>query len=318
LQSVTMDDGDNSAKVWETVCSPLAGTITGKFLSDGTASISKIDLPAGAKGKLTDYLDNTTLTTVSKGSSDTKLKFTMQLKNPIPTGSKLYFVVTKSSSSGGKGPTVKSMEYTYEVTYTLPDPAKKPSTTLSTKSCKEKSTTVATPTFEPEPSDFKAWGKVEIKDATKDNTIYFTDDGKTPTDKSTKYDDPIEVSKETTIKAIATAKGLSDSEVATGEFKVTKEKPAPTPQIAPKAGAVKKGTKVTITDSDKKAVIRYTTNGDTPTSKSTKYDEKNKFSITISAKTTIKAIAIVEGSPDSEVAEATYTLSPSTRPKPRK
>lgn len=53
------------------------------------------------------------------------------------------------------------------------------------------------------------------------------------------------------------------------------------------------------------ASIYYTTNGDTPTAESTAYDSTNK--ITLSATTTIKAIAVKEGMTASDVATKAYT-----------
>ncbi|MBR0025317.1 MAG: chitobiase/beta-hexosaminidase C-terminal domain-containing protein [Muribaculaceae bacterium] len=53
------------------------------------------------------------------------------------------------------------------------------------------------------------------------------------------------------------------------------------------------------------ASIYYTTNGDTPTAESSAYDSTNK--ITLSATTTIKAIAVKEGMTASDVATKAYT-----------
>ena len=78
-----------------------------------------------------------------------------------------------------------------------------------------------------------------------------------------------------------------------------------TPQIFPASGTVTSGTKVTLACSTNGATIYYTTDGTTPSSSSTEYTAQ----ITISATTTIKAIAIKDGMNDSSVISATYTVS---------
>ncbi|MBO7067886.1 MAG: chitobiase/beta-hexosaminidase C-terminal domain-containing protein [Bacteroidaceae bacterium] len=80
-----------------------------------------------------------------------------------------------------------------------------------------------------------------------------------------------------------------------------------TPSISPASGAVASGTKVTITCATEGASIYYTTDGSTPTSSSTAYNPASKPTIT--AATTVKAIAVKDGLTDSEVASASYTIA---------
>ena len=85
------------------------------------------------------------------------------------------------------------------------------------------------------------------------------------------------------------------------------------PTFYPEAGGVASGTEITISDLHTTATIYYTTNGDTPTTSSTKYNSENKPVIT--AATTIKAIAVKEGYTSSDVVTASYTiLSPAATP----
>lgn len=71
-----------------------------------------------------------------------------------------------------------------------------------------------------------------------------------------------------------------------------------------KSGAVANPTSVTLTTTTPNATIYYTTNGDTPTAKSTKYSA----AISITKATTIKAIAVAAGQFPSNVATFEYTI----------
>jgi hypothetical protein len=81
---------------------------------------------------------------------------------------------------------------------------------------------------------------------------------------------------------------------------------AATPPQRP-AGAVDVGTAITLTTTTPGAEIFYTVNGDTPTAASTKYEDSSKPTIT--ANTTIKAIAVKDGMTNSDVLEAAYTVN---------
>lgn len=78
-----------------------------------------------------------------------------------------------------------------------------------------------------------------------------------------------------------------------------------TPAATPAAGEVASGTEVELTCATAGADIYYTTNGDTPTTSSTKYTTK----IAISAETTIKAIGVKSGMTNSDVLSAAYTIA---------
>lgn len=87
-------------------------------------------------------------------------------------------------------------------------------------------------------------------------------------------------------------------------FSITKVLPqVATPVISPESGNFTETQQVTITCETSGATIYYTTDGSTPTTSSTAYSAP----FTVSETTTVKAIAVLNGYTDSEVAEATYT-----------
>jgi glucosylceramidase len=106
--------------------------------------------------------------------------------------------------------------------------------------------------------------------------------------------------------------------IATGCGGGTSSMPAPppptppaaaTPALWPVPGAYSQtsaGQEVTLTDSTSGATIYYTTDGTAPTTSSTKY----AGAITVTATTTIEALAVAQGYSQSAVATGAYTLTP--------
>ncbi len=78
--------------------------------------------------------------------------------------------------------------------------------------------TCATPTFSPEAGTYFAAQTVTINCGTADATIYYTLDGSDPTPNSLEYTEPILVSENTTIKAIAMKEDFNDSNIAEAEY----------------------------------------------------------------------------------------------------
>jgi hypothetical protein len=158
----------------------------------------------------------------------------------------------------------------------------------------------ATPTFSPAAGTYATAQHVSLADSTEGSSIFYTTNGTTPTTSSTRYTAAITVSATTTIKAIATAADSLPSAVASATFTI--ETPAATPTFTPAAGTYSSEQQVTISDATPNASIFYTTNGTTPTTASTPYTAP----ISVSASTTIKAIATAPGSLESAVASAIF------------
>ncbi len=81
---------------------------------------------------------------------------------------------------------------------------------------------------------------------------------------------------------------------------------AMTPAFSPGSGTYSSSQSVSLSDATPGATIYYTTDGSTPTASSSAYSTP----ITVSATTTINAIAIAPGYANSPVASATYTFNP--------
>jgi uncharacterized repeat protein (TIGR03803 family) len=79
----------------------------------------------------------------------------------------------------------------------------------------------ATPSFSPVSGTYNATQSVMIADATAGATIYYTDDGTTPTTSSAVYNGPLTVNSTETIEAIAAASGYLSSAVATATYTLT-------------------------------------------------------------------------------------------------
>jgi hypothetical protein len=151
---------------------------------------------------------------------------------------------------------------------------------------------------------------VAISDPWSNATIYYTTDGTTPTANSPVYVNPITVSSNTTLKAIATAVGDAPSAVSSATYTITSA--VATPTFSPAGGTYSSSQAVTLADSTTGATIYYTTDGATPTTGSNKYTG----AITVSATETIQAIAVAANYSNSAIASATYTigLPPATTP----
>jgi len=163
---------------------------------------------------------------------------------------------------------------------------------------------VATPSFSPAGGTYISSVTVTISDTTPGATIYYTTDGSTPTTNSTPYSGPIPVTQTRVVKAIASASGMFQSDVATAAYTIK----VATPAFGLAGGTYNTPQTVTLGGSTSGAAIYYTTNGSTPTTASTLYTGP----ISVSQTTTVRAIGAKSGLLDSDVASATYTLQAAT------
>lgn len=165
---------------------------------------------------------------------------------------------------------------------------------------------VATPTFNPAaPTNFQTTLAVTISDSTPNSSVFYTLDGSTPTPSSTHYTGIITLTQTTTLQAIATASGLSNSAVASGQYTFGLPQ-AVAPTFNPTSESFYPTLAVSIATTSPGATIYYTTNGTTPTTSSAVYTAP----ISLSNTTQIQAIAAGAGLyTQSAVSSSTYTLS---------
>jgi hypothetical protein len=165
----------------------------------------------------------------------------------------------------------------------------------------------AAPVITPSGGTYSASQSVQLSSATSTANIYYTLNGSTPTPTSTLYTEPITITKNETLKAIASATGYIQSPVSSATFQLSGQTPAVS--FLPAAGTYSAAQSVALSDSDADAKIYYTTNGSTPTASSKLYST----AIKVAASMTIKAIAIDSALKNSAVESAAYVIqSPAT------
>jgi hypothetical protein len=159
----------------------------------------------------------------------------------------------------------------------------------------------ATPTFSPPAGTYNQPQAVILNTTTGGATIHYTTDGTVPTTSSPIYSAPIAVSQTTTIRAMAVASGMADSDVASATYAIR----AVAPGFSPAGGGTHVGSvTVALSTPTSGATIHYTTDGSTPTSVSPAYTAP----IVVSQTTTIRAITTASGLLDSDESSATYTI----------
>ena len=221
------------------------------------------------------------------------------------SGSSIYY------TTDGSTPTTASTKYTGAISVTTTETISAMASAAGYSNSAVGTATytiqlpAATPTFSPVAGTYATSQSVTISDSTAGATIYYTTNGTTPTTASTKYVGAISVASSETLNAIATATGFSTSAVGSAAYAI--QTSAATPAFSPAGGTYTSAQSVVLSDTTAGATIYYTTNGTAPTTSSTKYTSP----ISVSATTTINAMAVATGYNNSGVAAATYTINSS-------
>jgi hypothetical protein len=158
------------------------------------------------------------------------------------------------------------------------------------------------PMFSPNGGNFGGTLNVTLTSATASANIYYTLDGTVPTPASTLYTGPIAITTDTTIRAMASGEGFIQSAVSSASFTSLGQTPAVS--FLPGSGTYTTAQMVSLSDTDTKATIHYTTDGSIPTASSTPYTGP----IAIPASMTITAVAIDPVLQSSNVVAAPYVI----------
>lgn len=102
---------------------------------------------------------------------------------------------------------------------------------------------VVTPTFSLSAGTYIGTQSVSISCATDDATIYYTTNGSDPTTSSSVYSSALSISETTTLKAMAVADGLEDSEIASATYTI---RPSKTYNLVTDASSLGIGDKIVI------------------------------------------------------------------------
>src|SRR5436189_219557 len=167
---------------------------------------------------------------------------------------------------------------------------------------------VVAPTFNPAGGSFVGSVAVTMSTSTSGATIYYTTDGSTPTTASSAYTGPVPLTTTTTLRAMAAASGMSNSNVTSATYTIVQ--PAAPPTFNPAGGTFVGSVTVTLSTATSGATIYYTTDGSTPTTASSVYTGP----VPLTTTTTLKAMAAASGMANSSVTSATYTISQAAAP----
>jgi len=161
---------------------------------------------------------------------------------------------------------------------------------------------VATPTFSPAAGTYSSPQSVTISCTTQGATVRYTLDGNEPTESSTTYTAPVQITATKTLKAKAFKTGWTPSDTASATYTLK----AAAPTFSPAAGTYSSPQSVTISCTTQGATVRYTLDGNEPTENSTTYTAP----VQITATKTLEAKAFKTGWTPSDTALGTYTIEP--------
>ncbi len=164
--------------------------------------------------------------------------------------------------------------------------------------------TAAAPVISPDGSATTGSATVMLSCPTPGSAIYYTTDGSVPSTSSMLYTGAFSVSgSPVSVRAIAVASGYANSPIKSAVFSTGLVSSAVAPAISPNGGSFTGWKSVSLSTTTSNAVIRYTLDGSTPTSKSTAY----LAPFLVCTYTLVTAKTFAAGLADSAPTAATFT-----------
>lgn len=166
-------------------------------------------------------------------------------------------------------------------------------------------TTVATPTFDPAPMEFRQPFQLRLGCVTPNARIYYTLDGSQPSVLSPFFEAPIPISKTTTVRAIAIGGGLNPSSEVRADYTYISSTSVASPQCTVPPGNFSAPFSLSLYSPTNGATLYYTIDGTKPTVASIRYSGP----IRIEQTTTVRAFAAKDNL-ESPMIVAKYTYLP--------
>jgi hypothetical protein len=157
------------------------------------------------------------------------------------------------------------------------------------------------PVFSQQPGNYYNQLMMEINSETPACVIHYTTDGTQPDQQSPVYTQPLSISQNTMLKAIATNPGWLVSNMTTGSYNFI----TATPTIQPLPGSYNQVVNATLSCPTQNAQIRYTLDGTEPNQTSQLYTSPLVFNNSVE----IKARAYRNGWTPSQILTAVYNIN---------
>ena len=269
-------------------------------IGDGTSGTNRLDPVKISEAGFSWKAGTPTFSPVSGTYSSTQ----SVAISTVTAGATIRYTTDGSDPTGSS--TVYSSPVSVTVTTTLKAKASKSGLSDSNIGVSPYTLKVVMPTFSPAAGSYTSAQTVTISTSTSGATLRYTTDGTEPTSSSTLYSGPVSIGTTTTLKAKGFKTNWADSDTRTGTYTLTFGTLA-APSMTPAAGTYESAVDVTMSGPSG-ATIRYTTNGNDPTSGSTIYTGP----VGVTTTTTLKAKAFQTDWTPSATTTTAYTVKVAT------